>query len=358
MADLQIHANLAIAAGAVFIPVCTCCVGFRVYARRLHEVQLGADDWTVIAALVFVIAMGVTLITEVGLKELGYPAPDPSTAVGKPNANIAFWPVEILQVPALGLVKASFILLYRRIFTKRTAPVFNWITLSMLCVIISWTVAFFFSIVFICGNDFSAYWTSTLVEKAHCVNTSMLHNAFAISDVVTDAIIITLPMPMVWRLHLTTRRKLGICAIFGLGAFTVGASIVRMVIFIQATSVNYNPHADFEFLCTSGLYWSMIESGLGLCAACLPVQYGLMKSKTIQSVVKSVQSAISLRLLSPPRSVHHGSKLSSQPSQEYITSNAEGPARDDHTMEMGRMPQEHEIVVTHSLDQAQSLNRG
>lgn len=63
MADLQIHANLAIAAGAVFIPVCTCCVGFRVYARRLHEVQLGADDWTVIAALVFVIAMGVTLIT-------------------------------------------------------------------------------------------------------------------------------------------------------------------------------------------------------------------------------------------------------------------------------------------------------
>ena len=52
MADLQIHASLVIAAGAVFIPVCTCCVGLRVYARRLHGVQLGADDWTVIAALV------------------------------------------------------------------------------------------------------------------------------------------------------------------------------------------------------------------------------------------------------------------------------------------------------------------
>ena len=52
MADLQIHANLAIAAGAVFIPVCTVCVGLRVYVRRLHGVHLGADDWTVIAALV------------------------------------------------------------------------------------------------------------------------------------------------------------------------------------------------------------------------------------------------------------------------------------------------------------------
>lgn len=83
MADLQIHANLAIAAGAVFIPVCTACVGLRVYARRLRGVNLGADDWTVIVAMVsnlesvrllslirqiflvaqgFVIAMGVTLI--------------------------------------------------------------------------------------------------------------------------------------------------------------------------------------------------------------------------------------------------------------------------------------------------------
>ena len=52
MADLHIHANLAIAAGAVFIPVCTCCVGLRVYARRMHGVNLGADDWTVIIALV------------------------------------------------------------------------------------------------------------------------------------------------------------------------------------------------------------------------------------------------------------------------------------------------------------------
>ena len=81
MADLQIHAPLAIAAGAVFIPVCTTCVGLRVYARRLHGVSLGGDDWTIIAATVrlqkverpkarhtdlaqvFVIGMGITLIT-------------------------------------------------------------------------------------------------------------------------------------------------------------------------------------------------------------------------------------------------------------------------------------------------------
>ena len=65
---------------------------------------------------------------------------------------------------------------------------------------------------------------------------------------------------------------------------------------------------------------------------------------------------ISLRLSSPRRSGDQGSKLSSQLSQECISSNAEGPARDDHTIEMGPIPLEHEIVVTHSLEQAESLN--
>jgi len=108
--------------------------------------------------------------------------------------------VEILQIPALGFVKASFILFYRRIFTKGAAAKFNWVSWFILFVIISWTVAFFFALVFICGSDFSAYWASTIVEKANCVNTSILHNAFAISDVVTDVIIITLPLPMVCRI--------------------------------------------------------------------------------------------------------------------------------------------------------------
>ena len=67
---------------------------------------------------------------------------------------------------------------------------------------------------------------------------------------------------------------------------------------------------------------------------------------------------MSLRLLSPHRSGNRGSKLSSQPSQERITTHAEGPARDDHTLEMGPLPLENEIVVTRSLEQAECLKQG
>ena len=103
----------------------------------------------------------------------------------------------------------------------------------------------------------------------------------------------------------------------------------------------------------------MIESGLGLCAACLPVHYGLMKSKGVQSLVRSVQSAISLRSTSPRGSGGPVSKVASQTSREIIATDAEGPARDgDRSLEMSPTPQEHEIIVTHSLKQAQSFTKG
>ncbi|KAG4029788.1 hypothetical protein MFRU_014g00870 [Monilinia fructicola] len=394
MADLQIHANLTIAAAAVFIPVCSATVGLRVYARHLKKVGLGADDYLIMAALVFVIGMGIAIMTEVGLKQLGYPAPAPSTQIGKPNSNVAFWPGELLQIPALGFVKLSLILFYRRVFTRNAAPRFNVVTWFMIFVIILWTLSFFLSILFICGTDFSAYWTSTIVEKEHCVDTSKLHNAFAISDVVTDFIIISLPVPMIFGLHLTVARKIGILAIFSLGALTIAASIVRMTVFIQATAVNYDPHADFEFICTSGLYWSMIESGLGVIAACLPAQYGLLNTKGVQSIVASVQSAISLRSMRSSSqhpsnengangsernmyanhmygNMHGGMETKLEPwttghgsDTQHITAHAEGPARYEREgeLENGFADAEGEglkskrvIVVTNSFESREGL---
>ncbi|KAF7906310.1 hypothetical protein EAF00_000589 [Botryotinia globosa] len=377
MADLQIHANLAIAAPAILIPICTATVALRVYARHIKKVGLGADDYLIMAALIFVVGMGVAIMAEVGLKQLGYPAPAPSTQIGKPDSNIAFWPGELLQIPALGFVKLSLILFYRRVFTRNAAPRFNIVTWFMILIIIIWTLSFFFSILFICGTDFSAYWTSTIVEKAHCVDTDMLHNAFAISDVVTDFVIISLPVPMIFGLHLTVARKIGILAIFSLGALTIAASIVRMIVFIQATAVNYDPHADFEFICTSGLYWSLIESSLGVIAACLPAQYGLLNTPGVQSLVASVQSAISLR--SMRSSSQHPSQCDALDSQrnlygnvdtkmepwttahgsetQNIIAHAEGPARYEREggLEEGGLKGKRGIVVTNSFESREGL---
>lgn len=41
-------------------------------------------------------------------------------------------------------------------------------------------------------------------------------------------------------------------------------------------------------------YFSLLEAGLGLCAACLPVQYGLLRSKKIRSIFQSIYSLATL----------------------------------------------------------------
>lgn len=38
----------------------------------------------------------------------------------------------------------------------------------------------------------------------------------------------------------------------------------------------------------------MLEAGLGVMAACLPVQYGLLKSEKVQSMIRSIHSLTSL----------------------------------------------------------------
>ncbi|KAI4089031.1 MAG: hypothetical protein L6R37_008110 [Teloschistes peruensis] len=122
-----------------------------------------------------------------------------------------------------------------------------------------------------------------------------------------------------------------------------------MVIFIQAASVQFNPNADFEYVCTAGVYWSMIESGLALCAACLPVQYGLTKSQGVQSMVGSLQSAISLHSRSSPKGSAQRSKHSPHGSQEHIVIQV-GAGNDGHALEMGGTSPMDGIIVTQSLE--------
>lgn len=49
------------------------------------------------------------------------------------------------------------------------------------------------------------------------------------------ALILTLPWYPVWKLQMTLRRKLSVCAVFLLGGFVVAAGIVRFVYLLQAT---------------------------------------------------------------------------------------------------------------------------
>lgn len=87
----------------------------------------------------------------------------------------------------------------------------------------------------------------------------------------------------------------------------------------------------------------MLESGLGLCAACLPAQYSLFSTTDLQSIIRSVQSRNSLRStrstsqnLSPTGSNNLRTEAAAWASDtQNITAHAKGPGHDEIELESG-----------------------
>lgn len=121
------------------------------------------------------------------------------------------WAFELIQIPALCLVKLSFIYFYRRIFCTGTGQtrIFKRITTVLIWITVAWTISFFLAFLFICDVNFAAWWTSIKTLNTYCGNVLQLQLGFSISDFVTDFLVFVLPLPMVsWTLLEGKRQNL------------------------------------------------------------------------------------------------------------------------------------------------------
>ena len=62
----------------------------------------------------------------------------------------------------------------------------------------------------------------------------------SIIDIISDFTILLLPLPLIWRLQLTTRKKIGVYAIFGLGFFACMASVGALITAISLLRMSNN----------------------------------------------------------------------------------------------------------------------
>ena len=85
----------------------------------------------------------------------------------------------------------------------------------MLVVVGAWTVSFFFASLFQCHP------ITPLIEAFYghkCVNTIALWYAGGATDIAVDFFILGMPVPLVLKLQLPWRQKLGVLSMFLLGA--------------------------------------------------------------------------------------------------------------------------------------------
>lgn len=118
------------------------------------------------------------------------------------------------MILALSSVKLSILFFYRRIFVGRT---FKILSLTLGVFVVVWGITFFFATVFQCGSNPAYWWTSQYTSKYDCSKTAWLELGFAVTDVFVDMFILAIPIPLIWNLKMSTRRKIGLIAVFLLG---------------------------------------------------------------------------------------------------------------------------------------------
>ena len=112
-------------------------------------------------------------------------------------------------------------------------------------------------------HPIEAAWNKTILG-AHCVVPQTLYMATAGINLTTDIIILCIPMPLVWRLRLSTKRKIAVSFIFILGALVCVTTIFRI-----ATFHNINSY-DLTWSYIDTAYWTYSELVLSFICACIP----------------------------------------------------------------------------------------
>ncbi|PTB75056.1 hypothetical protein M440DRAFT_1458429 [Trichoderma longibrachiatum ATCC 18648] len=208
-----------------------CLAGFfvilRLLTRHFHTKSYGADDVLIVVALALSACMTVAYNGEAG-NGFGLH----SDQLDQDHKVLAF---KILYKVATCLTKSSLGMLYLRIFPGHR---FRIAVIGVVGVTVAYTFAAVLLTVFAC-KPIEKAWRKTL--PGVCVNSISIWYSTSVLNIVTDILIIGLPVNEIRRLQLRLARKLLLCALFSL---------------------------DYQAVSNS---WTFVETNVGIMCACLPI---------------------------------------------------------------------------------------
>lgn len=126
------------------------------------------------------------------------------------------------------------------------------------------TVVQFFSLVFTC-NPVRAQWDITITD-AVCLDRRATYLGASVVNVITDVVLLALPLPYIWNLNSPSFQRLVLVGMFSLGIFVSVVSIIRLSILMNLDLAS----PDITYNMSQVFIWSLVETNVGLICACLP----------------------------------------------------------------------------------------
>ncbi|KAF2151498.1 hypothetical protein K461DRAFT_174154 [Myriangium duriaei CBS 260.36] len=285
----------------------TIIVGLRFFSRRKQRLPIKLDDVFAAVALVLYLVAVVCEIHLVHMKLLGYKYKELTEALSKGVAKVAIqyalaW--DVFAADSAASIKLSALYFYRRLFSVPGSQknAFNVMSQATIAIVVVWAVCFTIMPFFQCGTHLSALWDGT--RARYCGNSKSYYLSLVISNFILDLWILMLPIPNVLRLHTSISKKLSILGVFLLAFAGLGASIARLVTYVDILLKGkaYAKHHDLGDAQTQAAYYSMLELGISLVAVNLPSLWLLFTSTVPEQALRSIRSVLSISSLRSSRS--------------------------------------------------------
>ncbi|KAJ6000545.1 hypothetical protein N7481_000954, partial [Penicillium waksmanii] len=258
-------------------------LGGRLYTRQIQKVAYGIDDYLIIPALMASLGQSAVYIYLAKRGVIGYHleyvANSPEKLI---ILNQGLYANEILDFPfSVTLAKISILFFYTRIFQVRT---FRIITYIVGAIVIGHGLGVLFAAIFQC-SPIAFTWNKAIIGGS-CFDQQAFYQYVSPPNIITDILILILPLPYIWKLHTRIGHKLALTGVFLLGSLGTVASIFRMRTFFEVSATGM---ADPTWLSAKLGIWTVLESGTIIIAACLPPLWPLI-SKIIPRALLTNQS--------------------------------------------------------------------
>lgn len=140
-----------------------------------------------------------------------------------------FWD-EMFYVTSLSLTKISILFFYLKVFPGRA---FRWCVYVLIAANILYAVVFDLLLAFQCNPIPGAWrsWDGTYPAK--CISINILGWTAAAINILLDLAVIALPLPELFRLSMSIKKKVQIVLMFAVGFFVTFVSIIRLRSLVQ-----------------------------------------------------------------------------------------------------------------------------
>ncbi|KAJ5292972.1 uncharacterized protein N7443_008925 [Penicillium atrosanguineum] len=247
----------ALAVSAVFTSLATFVVLVRIYTRAFMVKQMGADDYAIMASLVFSWVFFGLFVGEV-YHDMGQHFKLIPNAVYVAQMTY-FWASVPIYQTSLFSTKISMLLQYRRVFSTPRMRLACAIFLGFIVVYGTW------SVVSAWANcvPLAKFWDPTV--PGFCFDKKALWFSNSAIHILTDLLILIFPMPVLSSLQLPRKQKLALIGVFALGGFVVITTILRLHSLLVISNSD-----DPTYDNIGAASWSAVECNVAIICASLP----------------------------------------------------------------------------------------